>query len=63
MWAIMKSTEEIMLEGERDSFKEAARVAKEHNTQLVFWEEGEIVKRHPNEKDLRGDSIEPIKIP
>jgi hypothetical protein len=59
----MKSLEDILFESEKDSFKVAAKIAQEHNTQLVYWENGHLVKRSPTQKDLIGTDVKKITIP
>lgn len=59
----MKSIEEILIESERESFKMAAKIAKDHHTKLVFWENGHLVKRTPDPLDLMGNDIKKIQIP
>lgn len=59
----MKSIKEILIEAEKESFKVAAEVAKDHHTQLVFWENGHLIKRNPTPTDLKGTDIQEIKIP
>ncbi|MFI5344468.1 MAG: hypothetical protein ACHQUC_09635 [Chlamydiales bacterium] len=59
----MKSIDEILIESEKESFKAAAKVAKDHHTQLVFWENGHLVKRTPTPNDLMGTDIKEIQIP
>ena len=51
-----------ILDSEKKSFEKAAETAKEKNTELVFWEDGEIVKRHPTQKDLIGSDVKKIDI-
>jgi hypothetical protein len=59
----MKSIEEILFESELESFKVAAQIAKEHHTQLVFWEDGHLVKRFPSHEDIMGNHLKKIQLP